>query len=110
MLTPAVVWPVPPPWQGLVDAVRICEVLGCAPLLFFAVARIFQSPSRAQQALSVSSALFITTVAYGVLDRLGEPPTPRLVLTFLAVAAGLWGGWHFYHGDTLRQPRGDADE
>lgn len=105
MLSDWVLWtPTTPGWQAALDVLRWFEILGSIPLLFFATARIWQSPGRAQKALSVSSALYILTVVYGLVDRLGEPASPRVALSFLAVVSGLYGGWHFYRGDSPRQP------
>lgn len=100
----------PPEWQVTVDVIRIVEVLGCLPLLFFSAARIFQSPSWAQRALGLSSVLFIITAGYGLLDNLGRPATLRVGLVLIGVIAGLWGGWRFYRGTTLREPRRQTRE
>lgn len=92
------------PWQSVVDGLRVLEILGSVPLLFFAVARIFQSPSGGQRALSVSSACYVTITVYGLLERLGDPFSALVPLALLAVVSGLYGGWHFYRGDSPRQP------
>lgn len=95
----------PPHWQWAVDLIRVLEVVGCVPLLFLSASRVWQAPSYGQRALGVSSCFFIVTAAYGLLDNLGRPATPRIVLVAVGLIAGLWGGWRFFVGDTLREPR-----
>lgn len=104
MLT-AAVWHVPPGWQTALDVLRIVEIVGSIPMLFFTGARVVQAPTPGYRALAVSSVLYVLAVMYVLLDHVGQPATPQVALVFGAVAFGLWGSWQVYRGGAPRDPQ-----
>lgn len=79
------------------DVLRLVVLLACAPLLGLTAARAVVSPSKAQLAVTVSTALLIAAVASELVTRLGTN-APATLITWLVVASvppGLWGGWAY---------------